>query len=293
VSSRGTIREIGHEAWRVAQGPAGRLLVDDSTGRVCWIDATQGGGQEVVVYDPVSAQEVARHQIDTGWPDPVALRAFEDGVVYYDQRDGGDRAWRVDTGKVHALGTGASYVMDVENDVRVTLGEGGDGISVNMAGRRLWSVSAPGYDDWELSADARWLLGRRRLEGSGADKAGSKVSLWNVAAGEQHATGLPAGVVVVAASWGQGGRITYAVGASALGPFDLVTCDADLATCTTVVEKAGVDARLNPNATLTTDVVCWARVENVDDPLMQMIRYLDKLVDERAKGRSMERILRA
>jgi hypothetical protein len=39
--------------------------------------------------------------------------------------------------------------------------------------------------------------------------------------------------------------------------------------------------------------VCGVRVENVDDPLMQKIRYLDKLVDELAKGKSMDRILRA
>ena len=53
------------------------------------------------------------------------------------------------------------------------------------------------------------------------------------------------------------------------------------------------DARLNPHASLITGVVCGVRVENVDDPLMQKIRYLDKLVDELAKGKSMDRILRA
>jgi len=52
-------------------------------------------------------------------------------------------------------------------------------------------------------------------------------------------------------------------------------------------------ANLNPNASLITGVVCGVRVENVDDPLMQKIRYLDKLVDELAKGKSMEKILRA
>ncbi len=53
------------------------------------------------------------------------------------------------------------------------------------------------------------------------------------------------------------------------------------------------DARLNPNASLITGVVCGVRVEDVDDPLMQKIRYLDKLVDELARGRPMEKILRA
>jgi hypothetical protein len=52
-------------------------------------------------------------------------------------------------------------------------------------------------------------------------------------------------------------------------------------------------ARLNPHASLITGVVCGVRVEDVEDPLMRKIRYLDKLVDELAKGKSMDRILRA
>jgi len=49
---------------------------------------------------------------------------------------------------------------------------------------------------------------------------------------------------------------------------------------------------LNPNVSLIKGVVCGVRVENVDDPLMQKIRYLDKLIDELAKGKAMEKILR-
>jgi hypothetical protein len=49
---------------------------------------------------------------------------------------------------------------------------------------------------------------------------------------------------------------------------------------------------LHPNASLITGVVCGVRVEDVEDPLMQKIRYLDKLVDELAKGKEMEKILR-
>jgi hypothetical protein len=52
-------------------------------------------------------------------------------------------------------------------------------------------------------------------------------------------------------------------------------------------------ARLNPNASLITGVVCGVRVEDLDDPLMQKIRYLDKLVDELARGKAMDKILRA
>lgn len=50
--------------------------------------------------------------------------------------------------------------------------------------------------------------------------------------------------------------------------------------------------RMNPKAGLITGVVCGVRVEDIADPLMQKIRYLDKLVDELAKGRTMDSILR-
>mgnify|MGYP003484184147 CR=1 FL=1 len=51
--------------------------------------------------------------------------------------------------------------------------------------------------------------------------------------------------------------------------------------------------KMNPLRELITGVVCGVRVENVGEPVMREIRYLDKLVDELAKGRSMEKILRA
>ncbi len=49
---------------------------------------------------------------------------------------------------------------------------------------------------------------------------------------------------------------------------------------------------LHPNSSLITGVVCGIRVEEVEDPLMQKIRYLDKLIDELAKGKAMDKILR-
>jgi hypothetical protein len=52
-------------------------------------------------------------------------------------------------------------------------------------------------------------------------------------------------------------------------------------------------AALNPNAHLITGVICGYRVEEIEDPLTQQVRYLDKLVDELAKGRKMEKILRS
>ncbi len=61
----------------------------------------------------------------------------------------------------------------------------------------------------------------------------------------------------------------------------------------TTFEDFFADAQLNPNASLITGVVCGVRVENIEDPLMQKIRYLDKLVDELARGKAMDKVLRA
>lgn len=55
----------------------------------------------------------------------------------------------------------------------------------------------------------------------------------------------------------------------------------------------GEAPRLNPSRTLIKGVVCGVRVENIEEPTMREIRYLDKLIDELAKGKSMEKILRA
>ena len=52
------------------------------------------------------------------------------------------------------------------------------------------------------------------------------------------------------------------------------------------------NASMNPNASLITGLICGYRVEEIKDPLMQKVRYLDKLVDELAKGKKMEKILR-
>ncbi|NUO00840.1 MAG: DUF2200 domain-containing protein [Saprospiraceae bacterium] len=51
-------------------------------------------------------------------------------------------------------------------------------------------------------------------------------------------------------------------------------------------------ASLNPNADLITGVICGYRIEDIENPLTRQVRYLDKLVDELAKGRKMEKILR-
>jgi hypothetical protein len=74
--------------------------------------------------------------------------------------------------------------------------------------------------------------------------------------------------------------------------FDEPALNGHLAAGTTF-ENFFADARLSPKASLITGVICGVRVENVDDPLMQQIRYLDKLVDELAKGKALDKILRA
>jgi hypothetical protein len=61
----------------------------------------------------------------------------------------------------------------------------------------------------------------------------------------------------------------------------------------TTFEDFFAQAHLNPQASLITGTVCGVRVESVEDPLMQQIRYLDKLVDELAKGKPLDKVLRA
>lgn len=64
-----------------------------------------------------------------------------------------------------------------------------------------------------------------------------------------------------------------------------------------IVEKVTFEtffknAKLNPNAHLITGVICGYRIEEIENPITKQVRYLDKLVDELAKGKKMEKILR-
>jgi hypothetical protein len=60
----------------------------------------------------------------------------------------------------------------------------------------------------------------------------------------------------------------------------------------TNIETFIAKAKMNPSRTLVTGAICGVRVEAIEDPVMQGIRYLDKLIDELAKGRPMNKILR-
>lgn len=74
--------------------------------------------------------------------------------------------------------------------------------------------------------------------------------------------------------------------------FDQAELDAHLADGTSFADFFA-QARMNPRASQITGVICGIRVEEIEDPLMQKIRYLDKLVDEVARGKAMQKVLRA
>jgi hypothetical protein len=74
--------------------------------------------------------------------------------------------------------------------------------------------------------------------------------------------------------------------------FDDATLSKHLAAGTTF-EQLFAEAQLAPGAAQITGMICGLRVEDIEDPLMQKIRYLDKVVDELARGKAVEKILRA
>jgi hypothetical protein len=69
--------------------------------------------------------------------------------------------------------------------------------------------------------------------------------------------------------------------------------EAEIAAKTNFEDFFAQAPRLNPNRELITGTVCGVRVETIEEPLMRELRYMDKLIDELAKGRKMEKILRA
>ena len=80
--------------------------------------------------------------------------------------------------------------------------------------------------------------------------------------------------------------IFWLTGYDAKGLAEQLKREVDLETFFTEAPK------INPNVSLIRGVVCGVRVEDIEDPLMQKIRYLDKLIDELAKGKKLEKILR-
>lgn len=74
--------------------------------------------------------------------------------------------------------------------------------------------------------------------------------------------------------------------------YDQTALESALADGTNFEDFFGQAPKLNPARELITGVICGIRVENIEEPLMREIRYLDKLIDELAKGKAMEKILR-
>jgi hypothetical protein len=74
--------------------------------------------------------------------------------------------------------------------------------------------------------------------------------------------------------------------------YDQASLQAELATKTTFESFFDRAPKLNPNRPLITGTICGVRIENIEEPLMREIRYLDKLVDELARGRPMSKVLR-
>ena len=171
----------------------------------------------------------------TQFPDPAQLLAFEDGIVYYDKRDGGNRAWTVDLGEVEKLGTGASNVFGRrERPLGVTMTPKGNGFEIRKD-RRVVAELPSTYFSWQLSADARWVVGRGAAPGTSGETRSVPLPRCGMPlTGEERATGLPDGALVVGVWPGNAGQIVYAVARSLGGPVDLVSCDTGSTVCDTV-----------------------------------------------------------
>ncbi|SDD69115.1 DUF2200 domain-containing protein [Niabella drilacis] len=74
--------------------------------------------------------------------------------------------------------------------------------------------------------------------------------------------------------------------------YDLKTLQHQIDSKTNIETFFAEAPQLNPNVSKITGVICGYRVEEIEDPLMQKVRYLDKLIDELAKGKTMDKILR-
>ncbi len=240
IRSDGTTARIGLQKWGSADGGGGRLHADTSSGNVAWIDDAPGGGQDLVVYDTATGSTVARHQIVTDWPDPATLLAFDDGVVYYDTRDHGNRGWHVDSGGVDRITSGASYIEDVQNGIWLTQsGSGQSGLDLTAGGAVRRTTVVGGHPS-QLTRDAQWVVVERPSDASGELTSAFKILLSNATDRNEVPTGLKPGLLVVAVSSTDDGSIVYAVADSANGPFDLVGCRPPDGECITYVKEAAI-----------------------------------------------------
>lgn len=232
IDDAGAVQTIG--LWR-SGAPTEDLqpsLRAQDDGTVVWLDGTTSPQYSLVVYDPASGDRVASHPIPTGgFHEAAWLNEFEDGVVYWDSAAYGQRAWDIATDKVTKVGTGATFLIRVENGVWVTLPESGGGIEIISAGRRLWTSS----DDpaW-FSPDGSTLVTRTRS---------GQIRVRDALTGHQIAAAPDVSDAAGFARIGDDRQLTYVeAGRAADGdlqpPYGLISCDLDSSRCTTVMTGA-------------------------------------------------------
>jgi hypothetical protein len=238
IDDDGTDRVIGH--WREGAPrddlrPSVRAQDD---GKVVWLDGTTTPDYSFVVYDPALDTLVASHAIPTGgFHEAAWLNEFEDGVVVWDSAKGGQRAWDIDNDTVTRVGTGATFLVAVENQLWATLWNKGAGTEVLSGGRSLWTRSHedPGWfsTDGKELVTASWPPRQLRVRDAqtGQETAGAidlpeeKPILLSVFVGDQQLTYIDATEDPAAP-----------LGISA--PYDMVTCDLESSECTPVIEGA-------------------------------------------------------
>jgi hypothetical protein len=202
-------------------------------GKVVWLDGTRRPEHSFVVYDPATGDRVASHAIPTGgFFDAAWLNDFEDGVVYWDTR-AGQRAWDIASDKVTKIGSGATFLVALENGVWVTNNDTGDGIEIASSGRQLWAstdsggwFSPDGATVVTLSGPPPQLRARTALTGRQIAEA----------------IDMPTATGPVSVYLGDDRKLAYVVGTEDSGvitaPYDLVSCDLTNSRCTTIVDDA-------------------------------------------------------
>jgi hypothetical protein len=234
IDSSGVNRVIGR--WRTGdpQDDTQPTVRAQDDGKVVWLDGTTTPEHSFVVYDPASGRAVARRPIPTGgFHEQALLNEFEDGVVYWDSPAYGQRSWDTATAKVAAIGTGATFLLAVENGLWVTFKQVGEGIEISESGQPLWA-----------SKDGRgWFSsdGDKLVTLTPGPNPGLRVQ--NARTGQQVAgtLSLP-NLSILNVYLGESRDLSY-VGESGTAEcqrarYDLVTCDPDTSGCTTVVAGA-------------------------------------------------------
>jgi hypothetical protein len=237
IDSDGTDRVVGH--WREGAlrddlHPSVRAQDD---GKVVWLDGTTTPEYSFVVYDPALDTLVASHPIPTGgFHEAAWLNEFEDGVVVWDSAADGQRAWDIDTDTVTKVGTGATFVVAIENQLWATLWKKGTGTEVLSDGGSLWTRrEEPGWfsTDGTRLVTVSWPPQQLRVRDalSGQEVAGAidldqdEPILLSVLVTDQQLTYIEASEDLSTPS-------------GTAAPYDMVTCDLATSACTPVIEGA-------------------------------------------------------